>query len=110
MVSVMLTISTPTALGRMCLKMIRALLAPEIRAASTNSRSRSDRNSAAHQAGESDPADQAEEDAARTPLLLASDQPPSRAAGDRADHAIERGMMMMTSVRRIRTASVQPRK
>ena len=45
MVSVTLTISTPMALGRMCLKMIRALLAPEIRAASTNSRSRSERNS-----------------------------------------------------------------
>ena len=63
MVSVTLTISTPTALGRMCLKMIRALLAPEIRAASTNSRSRRDEEFAAHQARQAHPADQAKEDA-----------------------------------------------
>jgi hypothetical protein len=43
--SVVATMITPMALGRMCLKMIRALLAPATRAASTNSRSRSERNS-----------------------------------------------------------------
>jgi hypothetical protein len=44
-VSVALTMIVPRAFGRMCRKMIRLLLAPIARAASTNSFSRRDRNS-----------------------------------------------------------------
>ncbi len=43
--SVWLTMMTPIEFGSMCLKMILRSLAPATRAASTNSRSRSDRNS-----------------------------------------------------------------
>ena len=45
-VSVALTMMGPTALGSMCLTMMRRLVAPSARDASTKSRSRSDRKSA----------------------------------------------------------------
>ena len=45
-VSVALTMIGPTALGSMCLTMMRRLVAPSARDASTKSRSRSDRKSA----------------------------------------------------------------
>ncbi len=45
MISVEDTMTTPMAFGRMCLKMMRVSDAPATRAASTNSRSRNDRNS-----------------------------------------------------------------
>ena len=109
----MFTVITPTVLGRMCLKMIRPLEAPASRAASTNSRSRSVRNSPrtrrASGGHEARPISRPRAiTVANVGRLWARTHEMARRPNRAA--RITRGMMMITSVRRISTASVQPRK
>ena len=93
----------PTVLGRMCLKMIRRLDAPATRAASTNSRSRSARNSA--RTSRASPVHR------NSPSTSATLHTPLAPSAKPATAAISSsGMMMMTSVKRISTESIQPPK
>ncbi|SIM67442.1 Uncharacterised protein [Mycobacteroides abscessus subsp. abscessus] len=103
------TMITPTALGRMCLKMIRLAEAPARRAASTNSRSRRERNSPRTR--------RARPVQAARPISSASAVMRCGPCGrwlmticPRTAVSTSSGMMMTMSVRRISTASTQPRK
>ena len=92
---------TPTAFGRMCLKMIRELDAPARRAASTNSRSRSDRKSP--RTSRAIPIqDTRPRKTARAAVLFA--ECATTAA------AMSAGMMITMSVNRMMMPSVLPRK
>ena len=85
MSSVALTMMTPTALGRMCRKMIRRSLAPATRAASTNSRSRSVRNSPRTSRAIAGPGEQAEDDAEHGGAEAAEGAAEHRADDDQRD-------------------------
>ena len=99
MSSVALTTMTPTALGRMCRKMIRRSRAPDTRAASTNSRSRSVRNSPRTRRAivvqAKMPITTPSTAAPRLPNVLPSTAPITIS-----------GIVMMTSVKRMSTESV----
>ncbi|CPU62287.1 Uncharacterised protein [Mycobacteroides abscessus] len=102
MSSVTLTMITPTAFGSMCLKMIRVSLAPATRAASTNSRSRSERNSPRTRRA-SGGHSTSPRNAPRMSALL---PPESRAS---TAPMTMTGIVMMRSVNRISHESVRPR-
>jgi hypothetical protein len=102
--SVAATMMTPMVLGRMCRKMIRPLDAPTERAASTNSFSRSDRNSPrtmrARPVQVTKPM--------KSPSPHTPPTPPEIWATTAA--TASSGIVMITSVSRMSTDSVTPRK
>ncbi len=98
MASVAATVITPTVLGRMCLKMIRRGLAPSARAASTNSFSRSDRNSP-----RTNRASDVQSTKPRTTASTSGPAPPNRCPSTAA--MTSTGIVMMTSVNRINELS-----
>ena len=100
--SVAFTTITPMVLGMMCLKMILKLEAPATLAASTNSRSRKDKNSALTR--------RAIPVQARAPSSKASDTASPPKLRLRTAPTTKIGRMITTSVARIRKLSSLPRK
>ncbi len=97
------TMITPMALGIMCLRMIRKLLAPATFAASTNSRSRRVRNSPR--------TSRASVVQVIAPSATASQKAPAEPASLPSTAPITiTGKVMNRSVKRIRTWSMPPRK
>ena len=94
---------TPMAFGKMCLKIILPGPAPATLAASTNSLSRKDRNSARTSRDNPVHKNSPKKNAKNSAL------PPEKAFPTTAPR-ISTGMMMITSVKRIKTESSHPLK